>query len=32
MAKTILTKEKFIEILTKYKGQKTFSEIAEILK
>ena len=22
MAKTILTKEKFIEILTKYKGQK----------
>ena len=31
MAKTILTKEKFIEILTKYKGQKTFSELAEIL-
>jgi hypothetical protein len=31
MAKTILTKEKFIEILTKHKGQKTFSEIAEIL-
>ena len=31
MAKTILTKEKFIEILTKYKGKKTFSELAEIL-
>ena len=31
MAKTILTKEKFIEILTQYKGQKTFSELAEIL-
>ena len=31
MAKTILTKEKFIEILTKYKGQKSFSELAEIL-
>ena len=31
MAKTLLTKEKFIEILTKHKGQKTFSEIAEIL-
>ena len=31
MAKTILTKEKFIEILTKYKGKKTFIEIAEII-
>jgi len=31
MAKTTLTKEKFIEILTQYKGQKTFSELAEIL-
>jgi hypothetical protein len=31
MAKTILTREKFIEILTKYKGKKTFIEIAEII-
>ena len=31
MAKTILTKEKFIEILTKYKGTKSFAEIAEII-
>ena len=29
--KIVLTKEKFIEILTEHKGKKSFAEIAEII-